>query len=176
MFGPDTGTVAKLDGTVVFSDLGSLPQVSPSGRYVSVDPDNICRYGGNSSLLLYDGTMLANSVPGCTHAWLDDSRLLADNWMFNGGESYYDHTTIYDPVGDSLGTFSQQIGNDFYLSPSMKALAHNWGNFYSLPSGTEVWTLPGGSQNGIAFTGAGVVSVSPSGSAIWTPLPASLTQ
>jgi hypothetical protein len=119
-------------------DLGLAIHLSPDGTLIAVsggppDPNSGTR-------VIKNGTLIT-AVPGEAVGWIDDNRLLADNYVPTLG---YSGSAIYDSTGVKLASPSlpelkefQAVTSDLIYSPYLNTI-------FSLPSGSPAWksTIP----------------------------------
>ncbi|UWZ84526.1 putative Ig domain-containing protein [Occallatibacter riparius] len=145
----DTGT----QGPIVLSPDG--PNfAAASGSYPGIVTSD---YTAAPSATLWSNDTLQGAIPAFPEGWIDDTHLLAANYMPTGN-SYFTYTgsSIYDPAGNVLsvipgGTSFPPMRNPYFTS---NGLVYDAGTnaIYSLATGAKVWTAP--PVNGPDFTTA----------------------
>jgi hypothetical protein len=110
--------------------------LSPDGTLVAV------YVGGRSatSTNIYRNGTLVTTIPGVAVGWLDNSRLLVNNYRSAGTGTVYNGAGVFSTAGLQVATSSipelsgiQPITADLIYSPNRNAI-------YSLISGQAVWT------------------------------------
>ncbi|MGA7256725.1 MAG: hypothetical protein WBX09_08770, partial [Terracidiphilus sp.] len=115
--------------------------LSPDGTLAAVTegalPDSVVT-------IYQNGTEVA-AVTGAADGWIDDGRLLVNNYAYVGTQEFpsYINSTIYSSTGANLATvtladapsYFQTVTSDTYYDPAVNAI-------YSLTTGKATWTSP----------------------------------
>jgi hypothetical protein len=144
---------------VIFSDTLSYssPQISPDGTLLA-SPNG--QAGGTlttnmipTTTLLTNG-VLTTAVSGFPVGWIDNNRLLIDNYGVVSKDGFigYTGTTLYDPTGNVLATPALPALTSFQTVTPGTIYAPAQNSIYSLSSGEATWT------NGLPSTGLGAVA------------------
>jgi Putative Ig domain len=131
-------------------------QLSPNGTLIAAAPDA----NPGISTLIYLNGVLATAVPGWAVGWLDDSRLLVNDYVFQNQNPniVYSGAQIFGPTGTNLGgsavpqlTSLVPVTTNTVYSPLPNAI-------YSPTSGQATWASGDPSLDGVgAITGLQVV-------------------
>ena len=127
------GTSGPIFGSAFLSPDGTLAAVSEGSTKLT------------STVSIYQNGQLLAAVNGIGVGWLDNGRLLVNNYVPLGlaYDPQYSNSTIYSPTGSSLATVPlaaelasiQPVTSDTVYSPGKNAI-------YSLTSGQATWTSP----------------------------------
>jgi hypothetical protein len=124
------------------ADFGPDPiLLSPDATLIAVSsgPNN-----PNSTTSIYKNGTLVTAVPGFGIGWIDNDRLLVNNYgrLEPAGEVYYINCTIYSATGTVLATPAlpelysfQTVGPDSVYSPYLNTI-------FSVTTGQATWTGP----------------------------------
>jgi hypothetical protein len=113
--------------------------LSPDGTLIAVTEGSTVL---DSAVTIYqNGTQVA-AVTGVAVGWIDDGRLLVNDWGFQGPVISYAGCTIYSPTGAALGAppLPQLQSIQPVTSDTVYASAQN--TIYSLTTGQPTWTSP----------------------------------
>jgi hypothetical protein len=130
-------------------------EISPNGTLTAV-PNSA---GLGSTTIYTDGT-LTTAVNGYAVGWLDNARLLVENFQFEDmvPEPYYAGTTIFSPSGTNLGSAPipqiqcfQVVSSDSIYSPQTQTI-------FSVTTGTTTWVSPDDSNDIPGTVSLGAVS------------------
>jgi hypothetical protein len=131
-------------------------QLSPDGTLIAAAPDA----NPGISTLIYQNGALATAVPGWAVGWLDDSRLLVNDYVFQNQNPsiVYSGAQIFSPSGTNLGssavpqlTSLVPVTTNTVYSPLPNAI-------YSLTSGQATWASGDPTLDGVgAITSLQVV-------------------
>jgi hypothetical protein len=136
-------------------------RLSPDGTLLATAPSG----GGLVTTNIYKNGALVSAVPGSLGGWLDNTRLLVNEFAYVGHGIEPTGTTIYDSLGNKLGTppilglgvFQVVTSDSVYLPPSY----FNEGNFIeSLTTGTVTWASGNSSYGPGAVGGSQIVFAS----------------
>jgi hypothetical protein len=148
--GSHTREVTPLTGSpVTWSDsVGNFPlntihiHLSPNGTLVAVSADGNPP-GPDSITNIYKDGVLTGTVPGFAVGWIDDGRLLVNNYVVvrPSGQTFTG-CTIYDGSGVKVATAALPELRDFQtVTPDLIYSAGN-NAIYSVTTGKAVWTGP----------------------------------
>lgn len=139
-------------GATIWSDTGNSNPIllSPDGTLVA--EYNFAANTASVTNIFKNGT-LVTAVPGAAVGWIDNDRLLVNQYIAGGvGSTQYRGCTVYSSAGVSLATPSlpelksiQTVNSDSVYDPSHNAI-------YSLTTGQPIWTA--------SFPSSGVGAVS----------------
>ena len=149
-----TRQVTPLSGApVIWSDSPTTNMdpvlLSPDGTLIGVSsskPDPSA-----ATNILKNGA-LVTAVPGFGIGWIDNSRILANQYVSANGGTVYGEATIYDATGARIASPAlpelksiQTVTSDSVYDPSHNAI-------YSLTTGQPLWTgaLPGSGLGAVA--------------------------
>ena len=152
---------AVTGGAVLWSDaqtssqcLGAPIRLSPDGTKVAVSSSISAPSGTN----VYVNGQLVSAVPGAVVGWLDNDRILVNNYTSNFvGVLIYAGCAIYDFSGTKLGApplpeirSLQIVSTDSVYDPGSNTI-------YSTTTGKALWSGAGPSTGVGAVAGSGVV-------------------
>jgi putative Ig domain-containing protein len=152
---------ATTGGSTIWSDTppGFAPiQLSPDGTLIAVSqaPPTV-----NSATNVYKNGTLTTAVPGWAVGWIDNGRLLVNNYVQTiGSFSMFSGCAIYDPTGVNLAQPAlpellafQTVTSDSIYSPKKNAI-------FSLTTGALIWTSVEPSLGVGAVSGSHIVFAS----------------
>lgn len=121
-------------GAVIWSDNQAASIVlSPDGTLIAANQPS------SLTVNIYRNGNLVATVPGVAVGWLDNNRVLINQYTV-GRQLQYNGAGIFDPLGVELGTSSipelsimQVVSSDLVYNPVSNVI-------YSLSSGQPVWT------------------------------------
>jgi len=155
--------VAVTDGTVLWCDTtGTINklQLSPDGTLVAA---STTRYASpNPTTSIYQNGSLTASVPGWIVGWLDNARLLADNYQVDllpPHDTVYLGNFIYNAQGSTLGTLSLPEATDYEVISAFQVYSPSLNSIYSTTSSAALW-MSGDASSGIGAVGSEVVFTS----------------
>lgn len=134
---PISGTPAIWTGAATSNLIGSV-QLSPDGTLAAVtegaEPTSV--------VSIYQNGHLLSAVTGVGVGWIDNGRLLVDNFGYVGTGDYpsYIGCTIYSPTGTVLATPALPQLNTIQTVTS--DTVYSQGAIYSLTTGKPTWTNP----------------------------------
>lgn len=150
-------------GSPVWSDLTSSYGLGPYDEPVFLSPNGtlIATYTGGVTASTYTNIFrdvtLVTAVPGNAIGWLDNGRVLVNQYSQIKYSTQYSGAKIYSPDGVVLATSAvpelpsiQPVSSDLIYSPDKNAI-------YSLSAGQALWTGTSPSVGIGAFAGASVV-------------------
>jgi hypothetical protein len=153
---------AVTGGPVIWSD--SPPQYS-SGVRLSLDGTLIAVSNGppdsTSGTNIFRNGQLTAAAPGYVVGWIDNKRLLVNQYTPGGKElPQYIATTIYDSTGANLATLPLKADvKTIQVTTSNSIYSPQFNTVYSLSTGAATWVGPG-TPNGVgAVAGSYVVFV-----------------
>jgi hypothetical protein len=150
---PVSGHSITWSGTASYNLIGSV-LLSPDGTLAAVTE---CTRP-TSVVNVYQDGQLVSAVTGVGVGWIDNGRLLVNNYSYQGNGDYpvYSNCTIYSPTGTALATLSlpelksiQPVTSDSVYSPQKNAI-------YSLTTSQATWTSPYLPDSNLALPGGGV--------------------
>ena len=163
---PTTGGATIFCDNTVINPL-ALPEIrlSPDGTLLATAPA-LTPGGGLPTTNIYKSGTLVSAVPGSLGGWLDNTRLLVNEFTIGGhGEILPAGTVIYDSLGNKLGTtpiptldgFQVVTSDSVYVPPGY----FNEGNYIeSLTTGTVTWASGNSSYGPGAVGGSQIVFAS----------------
>jgi Putative Ig domain len=138
-------------GSVIWSDTGNSNPIllSPDGTLVA--EYNVAGSATSATNIFKNG-VLVTAVPGAAVGWIDNNRILVNQYVAAKPNAAYNGCAIYSSTGVSLATpplpelkSIQTVNSDSVYDPSHNAI-------YSLTTGQPTWTG--------SFPGSGVGAVS----------------
>jgi len=141
MVGSTTGGSSVWSDTPIpaFTNGTDIPiGLSPDGSLIGVSDS---QPSPSSITNIYNAGLLVTAVPGWAAGWIDNGRLLVNNYVLGPSSNVqYSGATIYDPTGAKLSSPGvpellqfQSVTSDWIYSPSLNTI-------FSLSSGSSVWT------------------------------------
>jgi len=147
-------------GPIIWSDTvsGQPIQLSPDGTLIAVSNGPPAT---NTVTNIYKNGQLVTAVSGWAVGWIDDGRLLVNNYGVQyPSPSQYLGCTIYDPTGVKLATPSLPELRQFQTVTSDLIYSAQVNTIYSLSSGASTWTSSSPSLGVGAVAGSYVVFAS----------------
>jgi len=144
---------ATTGGPTIWSDsLSSDPiRISPDGTLIAVSN------GLLSGTNIYRNGMLATAVPGWAVGWIDDGRLLVNNYAAGPVFAVFSGCTIYDPTGIKLATPALPELQELQAVTSDSVYSARKNAIFSLTTGASTWTSADPSVGVGAVSGSFVV-------------------
>jgi len=171
-----TRIVNDFGGTTYFTDAypdpghngpdltGICLSIAPNDSLIAVTDTGLPSTA--SATRIYDGMKLIGATNGYLVGWIDDQRLLVQNYSSTGGAPVYSSSTIVDPQGNVVATpaLPAPIGriDSFSFTSTFEILgpseiySDRQNTIYSLSDGSVVWTSPD-SQGGHGAVAGGYV-------------------
>lgn len=146
--------IAIAGGTPIVCDTSntdSIAQLSPDGTLVAIStPPSV-----SGSTKIYKNGTLVTAVPGQVVGWLDNTRLLLDNYASDGTPT---GMTIYDSSGNKVGTspvvLADPMADPVQITPGSTMLYEpDFNTIVSLTSGATVWASANDAAGESAATG-----------------------
>lgn len=161
---PTGGAIVWSDTPPTASTLDSVPtmQLSPDGTLIAAsDGVRTSTTAANITTNIIENGALVSAVPGLAVGWLDNNRLLVNNYgPIDHLSVPYLGASIYDPAGQKVTDSPlpelskiQPIATDLVYSPSLNSIL-------SVTSGAPVWTSPNPGRGIGAVAGSRVVFAS----------------
>jgi hypothetical protein len=140
---------ATAGGSIIWLDtrVGPADLYSSNGAHITISPDGtmIGAYAGDdppySTNIFRDGTLVA-AVPGIGIGWIDNDRILVNQYKHDRYGTAYVNAAIFNSAGAQLATLplpelksSQIVTSDLVYDPAPTRNA-----LYSLTTGQIVWT------------------------------------
>jgi len=143
---------ATTGGPTIWSDsLSSDPiRISPDGTLIAVSS------GLFSGTNIYRNGILTTAVPGWAVGWIDDDRLLVNNYAA-GSAPVFSGCTIYDPTGIKLAAPALPELQEFQAVTSDWVYSARENAIFSLTTGASTWTSADPSVGVGAVSGSFVV-------------------
>jgi hypothetical protein len=101
--------------------------------------------------------MLATAVPGWAVGWIDDGRLLVNNYAAGPVFAVFSGCTIYDPTGIKLATPALPELQELQAVTSDSVYSARKNAIFSLTTGASTWTSADPSVGVGAVSGSFVV-------------------
>jgi hypothetical protein len=162
------GATIYCDNTIILSPSALQDmQLSPDGTLLATSPSA----GGLVTTNIYKNGTLVSAVPGALVGWLDNTRLLVNDYI-NAGMAGIEAagTTIYDSLGNKLGNppilnlapFQAVTSDSVYLPTSYSQGGYSVGanSIESLTTGTLTWASGNSSPGPGAVGGSQIVFAS----------------
>lgn len=113
--------------------------MSPDGTLIAVDNQD---FGPNAVTNIYKNGTLTAAIPGIALGWLDNNRLLANQYDWNVNKRMFMYTTavIFNADGSQVSTVALPELTTFQLfnADTIYDPVHN--ALYSLSTGAKVWS------------------------------------
>jgi hypothetical protein len=109
---------------------------------------------------LYKNGAIAGAIAGSVVGWLDNTRLLANNFQLLLGDYSYDGVTIYDSLGNVQSTFA--FPQTYLVAPIMSTTFYstNLNVIVSSTKGATTWASGNSSQGVGAVAGSQIIFAS----------------
>jgi hypothetical protein len=154
--------VTPISGTpIIWSQIPNDPTdepilISPDGTLIAVSNG---QPSAASATNVFKNGVLVTAAPGWAVGWIDNNRILTNNYAATRGGGYI-NATIYDATGTKLATVAvpelkslQPVDSDSIYSPELNSI-------FSLTTGAALWTSPNPSTGVGAVAGSYVVFAS----------------
>jgi hypothetical protein len=122
-----------------YEDLCGPILLSPDGTLIAVNDDTVAV---SNIVTIYQGGHQVTTVPGSAVGWIDNGRLLVNQYTQTANGPVYSGCTIYSSTGTVLATPAlpelgsiQTVTSDTVYAPNRNAI-------YSLTTGQTTWTSP----------------------------------
>jgi hypothetical protein len=156
------GGVISLTGGTLYGTSGYAVEFSPDGTLVAAPS------GGNiPTTTIYTNGALTTAVNGGAVGWLDNARLLVDNFKYEdeNGIPFYDGTTIFSPSGTNLGSAPIPQIQSFQVVSSDSIYSPQTHTIFSVTTGATTWMSADESCSGVS-AGACIVAGAVSGTQV----------
>ena len=167
--GCDAETVLVTGGAPTWCDTTGTTQylqISPDGTLVSATTDTFGQLGGPAwSTNLFNNGTLVTALPGRSIGWLDNSRVLVNNYIQEKYSTEFNGTTIYSASGTAIATPPAALPEMHIIQPltSNSIYSPEFNAIFSLTTGAPSWS----SGNTATLANLNVVSGAVAGSQVF---------
>jgi hypothetical protein len=146
-------------GTV--GGVGFIPppiRISPDGTLIAAT--NGAR-GPGTGTNIYKNGVLVTAVPGWAAGWINNNRLLVNNYAVDSNHiDYFAGSVIYDALGQKIAEPPPSVGDILSFQVVTNDQVYTRNRIVSLTSGNGIWSSPNQSRGPGAVAGSRVVFAS----------------